>query len=231
MEVDVVLWTVYMHTCNINNKKYIGITCQTPYHARFNGNGSGYKTSIKFWNAIQKYGWENFSHEVLAQDVSKEEAHELERKYIKQYRTEEDDFGYNIKEGGQGERLPQSVKDKISKSHIGKPGTVIGRKHTEDEIKRISKSQKGRQFSSEHLANLQKAQAKFRGQPTRHMPTKEELNKIAESSRKKVLRVETGKIFNSMSDAADWLGVMISNMSKAIKQNRAYKGYHFTICS
>ena len=225
------MWTVYMHTCKVNNKKYIGITCQVPYYARFNGNGSGYKTSVRFWNAIQKYGWENFEHTILAENISKEEAHQLEREYIKLYKTEDDNYGYNIKEGGQGERLPQSVKDKISKSHVGKPGTTTGRKHTEEEIRKISEAQKSQAFTPEHLANLRQSLAKFRDQPTRYMPTKEQLEKLAERSKIKVRCIETGQIFDSMSDAASWLGVLISNMSRAIKDNRAYKGYHFEKCS
>ena len=60
-----------MHTCIVNNKKYIGITCQEPYYKRFNGNGSGYKTSARFWNAIQKYGWDKFEHTILAEGVEK----------------------------------------------------------------------------------------------------------------------------------------------------------------
>ena len=220
-----------MHTCIVNNKKYIGITCQEPYYKRFNGNGSGYKTSARFWNAIQKYGWDKFEHTILAEGVEKIEAHNLEKYYIKLYKTQNDRYGYNIKEGGQGEHLPQSIKDKISKSHLGLPSPTKGRKHTEDEIKRISESQKGRLFTSEHLTNLQKSQSKFKGQPTRYMPTQKQLQMLAEKSKIKVRCIETGEVFDSMSDAANWLGVLISNMSRAIKENRAYKGYHFEKCS
>lgn len=226
------MWTVYMHICKENGKKYIGITSRTPYFTRFNGDGSGYKTSVKFWNAIQKYGWENFEHVVLAENQTKEEAHRLEREYIKKYQTQDERYGYNIKEGGQGEHLPESIKEKISKSSIGKPGTTTGRKHTEDEIRRMRESQEGRPFTPEHLANLRNANSKFQGKPTRHMPTQEEIEAFKERSRIKVLCVETGQIFESMTEAADWLGVLISNMSKAIKEKRAYKGYHFEkICS
>jgi len=225
------MWTVYMHTCTINDKKYIGITSQTPYSKRFNGDGSGYKTSVRFWNAIQKYGWDNFSHEVLAENIAENEAKDLERHYIELYQTQNDKFGYNIKEGGQGEALPQSVREKIRQSSFGKAGTMTGKHHAPETRKKISDAQKGRAFTDEHLANLREAHAKRRGEPTTHMPTVEEIQQLAERSRKKVQCVETGRVFDSMGEAAEWLGVLISNLSKAIKQQRKYKGYHFVICS
>ena len=53
-------YTVYKHT-SPNGKVYIGITCK-PTKARWK-NGKGYKNNDYFYNAILKYGWENFSHE------------------------------------------------------------------------------------------------------------------------------------------------------------------------
>jgi hypothetical protein len=35
-----------------------------------------------FGKAIQKYGWENFSHEILAEKLTQSEANELEKYYI-----------------------------------------------------------------------------------------------------------------------------------------------------
>ena len=48
-------FTVYMHTNRLNNKKYIGITCQDP-KKRWR-NGKGYKNGY-FASAINKYGWD-----------------------------------------------------------------------------------------------------------------------------------------------------------------------------
>lgn len=96
---DLSLFCVYMHTNQINNKRYVGITNQKPSY-RWRTDGSGYKHQM-FGRAIDKYGWENFSHELLAIDVSKEEACKLEQKYIEKYKTMNPDFGYNISSGGE----------------------------------------------------------------------------------------------------------------------------------
>jgi len=51
-------YKIYIHINKVNGKMYVGITKQTP-EDRWK-NGTGYDTSPKFYNAIKKYGWENF---------------------------------------------------------------------------------------------------------------------------------------------------------------------------
>ena len=76
---------LYCHTNKINGKKYIGISKQLPSH-RWQ-NGKGYKGCSKFERAIKKYGWENFQHEILFKNLTKQEASDLEQQYIEQYDT------------------------------------------------------------------------------------------------------------------------------------------------
>lgn len=90
-------YCVYMHTSPCG-KKYIGQTCIKP-ESRW-ANGKGYSGSPYFYNAIQKYGWENFKHEILKENLSKEEANELEIYYICEYNTQNKAYGYNISSGG-----------------------------------------------------------------------------------------------------------------------------------
>ena len=78
-------YIVYCHINNINNKKYIGITCQTP-EQRFR-NGKGYKSSKYFNSAIIKYGWENFTHTILFEHLSEKEAKTKEIELIAKYQT------------------------------------------------------------------------------------------------------------------------------------------------
>ena len=72
-------WCVYKHT-SPSNKVYIGITCQNP-EKRWK-NGYGYTQNNHFWNAIQKYGWDSFEHEIIQKNISKELACQIEKELI-----------------------------------------------------------------------------------------------------------------------------------------------------
>ena len=98
---------VYKHT-SPSGKCYIGITCQNPIK-RWGTNGNGYFGKTKksgkylhpyFVNAIQKYGWDNFTHEILYSDLNELQAKTLEQELIKYYK--EQNLSYNITDGGEG---------------------------------------------------------------------------------------------------------------------------------
>ena len=108
--------TIYKYTNKINNKVYIGQTSQT-LARRAKKDGEGYKHCLHFYSAIQKYGWENFSCEILEQ-VSELEADDKEKYYIQYYNSI--DNGYNIDCGGHIEKVrSEQTKQKISKAGKG----------------------------------------------------------------------------------------------------------------
>ena len=89
-----------MHRNNINGKIYIGITSKNNPNYRW-CNGNGYKDNKHFYNSIKKYGWENFSHVILEQGLSKEDACKKEIYYIQNYKSFDPNFGYNVSLGGE----------------------------------------------------------------------------------------------------------------------------------
>ena len=170
------IYTVYMHTNLENNKKYVGLTSQKP-RVRW-GYGYGYEKCPYFFNAIKKNGWNGFSHEIVLQNLTKDEAEMFEIAMIKYYNTTDKEFGYNIDNGGNssgkrtqetkdkisksntGKKLSKETRDKISKNRkgkcvgtqhhlFGKPGTFTGRHHTEESKKKISENNKGKIISLE----------------------------------------------------------------------------------
>lgn len=94
---DIRTYSVYRHV-SPNGKSYIGITKQD-VDRRFQ-DGNGYKTQPAFWRAIKKYGWENFSHEILEENLTEKEASEREDYYIKEVFHSFIPNGYNVAEGG-----------------------------------------------------------------------------------------------------------------------------------
>lgn len=132
-------WCVYIHTNMNDNKKYIGITSQIP-EKRWK-NGHGYTYNPYFYNAINKYGWDSFLHEIVCDDLSEEEAKTKEIDLIAKYNTTDDRFGYNLTKGGAGttgRKCSEETKKKISNAHIGM--TL-----SDDTKKKISESLLGNQ--------------------------------------------------------------------------------------
>lgn len=85
---------VYEHVFP-NGKRYIGITSNAEKRWR---NGEGYRTQGKIAKAIKHYGWDNVKHNVILDDLDKEQAIILEKYLISALDTIEN--GYNTAIGG-----------------------------------------------------------------------------------------------------------------------------------
>lgn len=155
-------WYVYMHTNKINQKKYIGITCQEPKN-RWGKDGNGYKKQSYFYRAIQKYGWDNFTHEILFKDIGYEQACEIEKNLIAKYNTTDRSFGYNRATGGDvnyGYTFTMSEKSRQKMSEARK-GMVF----TEEHRNKIGESNRGRQVSEGTREKISKSRiGKYNGE-------------------------------------------------------------------
>lgn len=107
-------YCIYMHKNKINGKIYIGQSC----NLNVRWHPISYKDCSYFYNAIQKYGWDNFEHVILEDSLSIEEADQKEKYYIEKYNTLNRDYGYNLKSGGNsGYVLSAETRQKIKKSN------------------------------------------------------------------------------------------------------------------
>lgn len=135
---------VYKITCIINGKIYVGKTCQQ-LMKRFLEHLSNQGGAILLWNAIQKYGKENFIIQEVDNAPTKHELNNLEQFYIWYYKSQDRKIGYNIAPGGEGGdtfsfRSTESqnlTRVKISRGLVGK--------------------RKGIPFTEQHCNNLSKA--------------------------------------------------------------------------
>ena len=94
-------------------------------------------------NAIQKYGKDNFSIELICTCID-EELNEKEKYYIEQFNTVVPN-GYNLKDGGNSSRHNDETKKKISESLLLNKNRVsaraqLGKPHTEEIKNKISES-------------------------------------------------------------------------------------------
>lgn len=210
-------YCVYLHKNKINGKVYIGQTCQNP-NKRWD-NGRGYETSPKFYNAILKYGWDNFEHIILQDNLSQFEANELEFKLIQLYQSQNDDYGYNITSGGsnfshseetkkkigisnsialKGHKMSEEQKQLLSQLFSGEGNPFYGRHHSEETKQKISEHRKGKNIGKDHPMF------------GKHH-SEEELQKMSDNRKskggKKVKCINTGEIFTTMMDAARWCGL------------------------
>lgn len=98
------IWKLYKHTISKSitkydyDKHYIGITSREDPNDRWQ-NGNGYCKQV-FYSAIKKYGWDNFSHDILKINMSLQEAITAEAEAIKEYDSLLGHKGYNVNSSG-----------------------------------------------------------------------------------------------------------------------------------
>lgn len=165
-------YCVYIHTNKINGMKYIGLTCQAPQE-RWR-NGEGYRENTRFYRAIQKYGWENFEHEIVAQGLAAEEAYALESRFIAVFETTSKCKGYNYLPGGQpgalglahteqAKRKMRSYRmkwwaieeNRLSRSGVNHPN--YGQKMSDAAKTHLSVINRGKTFSEETRRKISEA--------------------------------------------------------------------------
>ena len=216
-------WTVYVHTNKENQKKYVRIT-STSVTERWH-HGHGYLTKKKDGSycqpamayAILKYGWEGFSHEIMAENLTMEEDSQLEKDLIEKYQSNEKQFGYNIKEGGidglpSEESIKKAIRTKLEK----------GYHHSEETKRKISERNKGKTHNEAAKELLSSSHSKIKERPKEAIPRNNTYNQIYCQC------VETEECFPSIANAALNVGSYDSNIQKCLDGTRKRAGgYHW----
>ena len=248
---------VYKYTNRTNGKVYIGQTCRT-MEERARYNGSGYKGCPKFWNAIKKYGWNNFLPEIIAEELNSEEASALESFYIQEYDSV--NCGYNvlvdniifsdkyrnkISTSIKNSPFNEKRKEKLQEVMSGAGNPFYGKHHTEGAKQKIRASKIGKKLTEEHKRKISENNArpfygKHHTEETKQKMraskigkklteeckrkvsnalkgrkvTEDIKKKISETHRKngtynakKVICIETGIIYKTMSEASRSTGI------------------------
>ena len=188
-----------------NGKVYIGITGQNP-NRRWNS-GRGYKNQPHMMAAILKYGWDNFTHEILLDGLTKEEAEEHEIRLIEEHRSTDPAFGYNHSIGGavnRGYHLTPERRAQISEE-------MRGRMMAQEAREKIRQANLGKRHTEE-------SKAKMRAAKLGKKMSEETRRKMSQSNRgkknKRVFCVELDKVFYSMEVAEQETGACHENIAK-----------------
>lgn len=237
------MYTVYIHI-SPSNKYYVGVTSRD-VKIRWN-NGYGYIHQPYFYNAIKKYGWNNFKHIIIKENLSKEDAFNMEKDLIKKYKSNTKDFGYNCSTGGEyGNTGNKHLKETIKKMKIAARGRTI----SEEQKSKISKTLKGRKLSKETIKKLsnkrigtklseetkKKISDKKSGRTwsdaerkalTEHLNELHEivLPKLHESRKIKVVNIDTNEIYESVSEAGRKISTNPANIVQCCKGKRKTSG-------
>ena len=163
---------VYMHTTPCG-KRYVGITSVSPAK-RWGHNGSRYiyaknREITHFGRAIMKYGWDNILHEIISSDLSREDACNLEKELIKEYKTDNWEHGYNKTSGGESFVFTEEVKKHMFR-------WTSEREYPEEARKKLSEFHKGRKHSKEHIEKMRQTKLSMHIHLTEEQ--KEHLSKI-----------------------------------------------------
>lgn len=159
------IYVIYKHVNKINGKTYVGQTSLKPQDRWNNGKGyesytilpNGEKKPAHFWASICKYGWNNFEHKVLIHGLTKSQADFWEKKLIKEWDLMNPQKGYNKKEGGSNGKLSDEIIDKRTRTVVskgifsGENHPFYGKHHTEETLKKISKTQKEKFANGEFI--------------------------------------------------------------------------------
>ncbi len=129
---------VYKTTNLINGKVYIGK--DTKNNPTYLGSG------VLLHKAINKYGRESFTKEILFESLDIEEINQIEKEYIKKYKLSMGNDCYNIAEGGTGGDLithhpnrDQIIADRNKAVSIG----LLGHSVSDEAKKKQSESHTG----------------------------------------------------------------------------------------
>lgn len=201
------MYFVYKHT-SPSGKIYIGITCQNPEKRWLNGNG--YTGNDYFMKAIHKYGWNNFKHEILFSGLTKDEACRKEIELISKYKSNQRKFGYNISAGGEctTKGLHWKYTDEQRKRRGGKNHPMYGKHLSEEQINHLRQLNSGENHPQYGTHRSDETKIKISSKQKGKTITKECREKISNSlmghipvNRRKIICVETGEIFESISEA------------------------------
>ena len=210
--------SIYKITNTVNGKAYIGKTTRDAVKTRIRDHLTG-KGSQPVKDAIEKYGQDAFTFEILHDGIIPEFLDDLEKEVIAKFNTVSP-HGYNLTDGGEGGSCSEETRRKISKTLTGYVHSDETRRklkgrtpwnkggiHSEEtrrkmsksnkskhpEVRRkISESHKGKTLSEEHRQKISEA-TRGENNPRYGQPGWNRGKSTPEETRRKISEAKKGK--------------------------------------
>ena len=149
---------IYVIENKITGKRYVGQTVTTLNHRFRRGHLSEARTGRRnapLYNAIRKYGEDNFEASILEECTSSVKLNEREIHWIQKLNTIVPS-GYNILKGGDSKVHAQETRDKISKTkrkqfNAGLISGFTGKHHSEKTRHLLAEKSKGNQNAKGYI--------------------------------------------------------------------------------
>lgn len=214
-------YCVYKHTAP-NSKVYIGITRQNPVKRWQNGRGYLDSHNKHFYNAILRYGWNNFRHDILFCGLTKAEAEAYECRLIAEYRSTDPSYGYNQENGGSHHgRDTEAIRQKKAEAKKGPKNPMYGKNVFYGTPCDVS--------GSKHPMYGRRGQSNPRF-GTHHSTEAIEKMRAHGANNKAVQCIETGAIYRSAEEAGRAVGISGNGIAGCCKNKPHYNtagGYHW----
>lgn len=229
---------VYLITNLINNRKYIG---KRSYKG--NPEDDKYLGSGKYISrAVNKYGPENFSKEIIEFCETSDEAYEREAYWITHYNAVKNSDFYNLSEGGKGSRgfsfvMPEEAKQKIGiskrgeRNHFygkgyllsGENNGMYGKKHTREAKEKMSKNNcMNQEYYRQNLSKIRKG-SKLSEETKRKISESSKTLKLNKKTVKVVYLNGTIEYYNSFSDMLKKLKVASNTIRPLINTGKEFQ--------
>lgn len=222
---------IYKTTNLINGKIYIGHRKKSYFDIKYKGSGK------YLWNAIHKYGWDNFKTEILVECNSDEELDSEEIRLIAEYDSTNLTIGYNLTKGGGGQlgySPTEETREKLRKSSTGNKyfaghthsqewkdnmsKKLAGQKFSEETRKKMSNSAKGRSMYKARMASIEARKGKPLPESAKlKISIANKGKKRSEETRKRISESRKGRTFHLSESARH--KISLSNSRREISDH------------
>lgn len=194
---------IYKITNQKNNRSYIGQT--NNLDRRLAEHRASSKAYIS--KSIRKNGFSNFSITILQENLTLDQANDLEQHYISLFKSIFPS-GYNLNTGGKRYQMLPCIAKKISRS-------LTGRLFSDEHKNRISISAKQRLSDPRNNPRY----------GIKHSKEAIKQNLFSQKTRKQIICINTGIYYNSLRQASKLTGINRESIGLASQNKLDREGY------